>query len=159
MVQWVGFRQTLIFSSVNSQYTFRLCELSKTPHVCFQSLTTPPEKHFLISHLSSHISVSLYVSETKPWHAQSQALQKKEKRKTASIRNKSAISKLHASVQTDSSSDKCNNIKSKRAVTHSEYNTSSFKPVLTLFDPLLQWRKGGWSSYLLNAAKTNTPEE
>lgn len=55
----LGFRQTLIFSSFTSQYRLRLCEFSKTPHVCFQSLSSPWEKHFLIAHLSSHISPSL----------------------------------------------------------------------------------------------------
>lgn len=55
----LGFRQALIFSSFTSQYRLRLCEFSKTPHVCFQSLSSPREKHFLIAHLSSHISPSL----------------------------------------------------------------------------------------------------
>lgn len=77
----LGFRQTLIFSSFTSQYRLRLCEFSKTPHVCFQSLSSPWEKQFSYrSSVKSHFSVSLwlYVSETKPQHARSRALKKKK---------------------------------------------------------------------------------
>lgn len=46
-----------------------LCELSKTPHVCFQSLSSPPaKKHFLISHLSNHIS-PLHCMSARPSHS------------------------------------------------------------------------------------------
>lgn len=50
------------------------------------------------------------------------------------MRNKSAISKLHATVQTDEDSDKCSNIR----------DTTPPSLVLTLFEHVLQKRKGWW---------------
>lgn len=91
----LGSGQALIFSFFTLQYRLGLCELSKTPHVCFQSLSSPYIKTFpYLSSVKSHFSVSLYFRETKPRHARTQA-------NPTSIRNKSAISKLHATVQTD----------------------------------------------------------
>lgn len=71
MVQWAGF---LSLSSFTSQYRLRFCELSKTPHVCFQSLSSPPEKNIslsLICQITFLCLTVLYVSEAKPQHAPS----------------------------------------------------------------------------------------
>lgn len=43
----------------------------------------------------------------RPWQLKKNKI---EEKKTSSIRNKSAISKLHATVQTDQTSDNCDNI-------------------------------------------------
>lgn len=45
----------------------------------FSKSVFSPRKHFHISHLSSHISLSLYVSRTKLRHAQPLALKKRKK--------------------------------------------------------------------------------
>lgn len=119
--------------------------------VCLLPLKTFPYR----SSVNSQFSVSLYVSRTKLRHARPLAL--KKKKKTASIRNKSSISKIHATVQTDSTSDKRNNITGQESSNHVGYNTSSIKLVLTLCNPRLQWRKGGWSSNLLPTEEENTP--
>lgn len=44
----------------------------------------------------------------RPWQLKKNKIE--EEKKTSSIRNKSAISKLHATVQTDQTSDNCDNI-------------------------------------------------
>lgn len=45
----------------------------------------------------------------RPWQLKKNKIEE-EKKNPSSIRNKSAISKLHATVQTDQTSDNCNNI-------------------------------------------------